>query len=151
MFKYCKKLLMHKIVSKSIKDAQMTSFYYSKLPKLTKLLCNHSTICLKSFSEHWNYNCSIYFFIPHCCSSRHYRPCMQKHGHIWFCYVVYNSSMFNGFNNCTLWSIIVVITLGKCAHRTPTRQAFRSATSYVLASCKLKILYEKPIFTVEPQ
>jgi hypothetical protein len=36
-----------------------------------------------------------------------------------FCYVVYNSRLFNGFNNCSLWSIIVVITLGKCAHRTP--------------------------------
>jgi hypothetical protein len=36
-----------------------------------------------------------------------------------FCYVVYNSPYFNGFNNCTFWSIIVVITLGKCAHRTP--------------------------------
>jgi hypothetical protein len=37
-----------------------------------------------------------------------------------FCYAVYNSPKFNGFNNCTLWSIIVVITLGKCAHRTPS-------------------------------
>jgi hypothetical protein len=39
---------------------------------------------------------------------------------IWFCYTVYNSPMLNGFINCTLRSIIVVITLGKCAHRTPT-------------------------------
>jgi hypothetical protein len=37
-----------------------------------------------------------------------------------FCYTVYNSPKFNGFINCTLWSIIVVITLGKCAHRTPS-------------------------------
>jgi hypothetical protein len=37
-----------------------------------------------------------------------------------FCYVVYISRKFNGFINCTSWSIIVVITLGKCAHRTPT-------------------------------
>jgi hypothetical protein len=37
--------------------------------------------------------------------------------YIRFCYVV--SRLFNGFNNCSLWSIIVVITLGKCAHRTP--------------------------------
>jgi hypothetical protein len=37
-----------------------------------------------------------------------------------FCYTVYNSPKFKGFINCTLWSIIVVITLGKCAHRTPS-------------------------------
>jgi hypothetical protein len=36
-----------------------------------------------------------------------------------FSYVEYNSRLFNGFNNCSFWSIIVVITLGKCAHRTP--------------------------------
>jgi hypothetical protein len=34
--------------------------------------------------------------------------------------VVYNSSKFNGFNNYTFLSIIVMITLGKCAHRTPS-------------------------------
>jgi hypothetical protein len=38
----------------------------------------------------------------------------------WFCYAAYNSPKFNGFINCTFWSIIVVITLGKCAHRTPS-------------------------------
>jgi hypothetical protein len=37
-----------------------------------------------------------------------------------FCYAVYNSPKLNGFNNCALWSIIVVITLGKCAHQTPS-------------------------------
>jgi hypothetical protein len=54
----------------------------------------------------------------------------------WFCCVAYNSRLFNGFNNCTLWSIIVAIPLGKCAHRR--RHAFGSAT-YVLASFKVKI------------
>jgi hypothetical protein len=39
---------------------------------------------------------------------------------IWFCYAGYNSPKFNGFINCTFWSIIVVITLGKGAHRTPS-------------------------------
>jgi hypothetical protein len=29
--------------------------------------------------------------------------------------VVYNSRLFNGFNKWSMWSIIVVITLGKCA------------------------------------
>jgi hypothetical protein len=36
-----------------------------------------------------------------------------------FCYVVNDSRKFNGFNNCTLWSIIVVIALGKCAGAPP--------------------------------
>jgi hypothetical protein len=36
-----------------------------------------------------------------------------------FHYMVFNSRKFNGFNNCLFWSIIVVITLGKGAHRTP--------------------------------
>jgi hypothetical protein len=44
----------------------------------------------------------------------------SKFLNFWFCYAVYNSHKFNGFNNCTLWSITVVITLGKCAHRTPS-------------------------------
>jgi hypothetical protein len=34
-------------------------------------------------------------------------------------YVVYNSRLFNDFNNCSVWSIIVGATLRKCAHRTP--------------------------------
>jgi hypothetical protein len=37
---------------------------------------------------------------------------------LWFCYVVYNSSKLNGFNNCTFLPNIVVITLGNCAHRS---------------------------------
>jgi hypothetical protein len=37
-----------------------------------------------------------------------------------FCYTAYNSPKLNGFINCTFWSIIVVITLGKCAHRMPS-------------------------------
>jgi hypothetical protein len=42
--------------------------------------------------------------------------------YVWlrFCYVVYYSRKFNGCNNCTLWSIIVVIPLEKCTHRTPS-------------------------------
>jgi hypothetical protein len=35
------------------------------------------------------------------------------------CYVAYNSRLFNSSNSCSLWSIIVVVALGKCAHRTP--------------------------------
>jgi hypothetical protein len=57
-----------------------------------------------------------------------------------FCYVVYNSRLFNGFNHCCFWSIIVEITLGNCAH-----------TCTVLASFKVIISYDKNIFTVEPQ
>jgi hypothetical protein len=64
-----------------------------------------------------------------------------------FCYVVYNSHLFNGFNNCSFWSIIIVITLGA---RTERRQANWSAT-HVLASWKVKILYDNTIFTVELQ
>jgi hypothetical protein len=30
----------------------------------------------------------------------------------WFCYVAHNSRLFNSFNSCCFWSIIVVITLG---------------------------------------
>jgi hypothetical protein len=58
-----------------------------------------------------------------------------------FCYVVYNSRKSNGFNNCTLWSIIVVIE---------RREVFGSAT-HALASWKVKILHENTIFTVEPR
>jgi hypothetical protein len=47
-----------------------------------------------------------------------------------FCYVVFNSRSFNGFNNCTFWSIIVQIT------HAP-----------VLASWKVKILYMKTPFS----
>jgi hypothetical protein len=46
-----------------------------------------------------------------------------------FCYVVYSSRMFNGFNNFILWSIISLITLGKCAHRTP--EDVRESHTYV--------------------
>jgi hypothetical protein len=38
---------------------------------------------------------------------------------LWFCYAVFNSRLFNGLNNCAIGTIIVAITLGKCAHRTP--------------------------------
>jgi hypothetical protein len=55
-------------------------------------------------------NCQI--VIPH--------PHLMRQYFWRFCYTVYNSPRFNGFINCTLWSIIVVITLGKCAHRTPS-------------------------------
>jgi hypothetical protein len=64
-------------------------------------------------------------------------------------YEIYNSHTFNGFNNCTLWSIIVVITLGKCAHQTPADVLERHTC--ILASWKVKMLYENSIFTVEPQ
>jgi hypothetical protein len=59
------------------------------------------------------------------------------------CYVVpvNNSPKLNGFNNWTLWSIIVVKTRGKCAHKR--RQAFGSAT-HVLASWKVKIFMHTP-------
>jgi hypothetical protein len=60
-----------------------------------------------------------------------------------FCYAAYSSLKFNGFINCTFWSIIVVITLGKCAHRTPS--GFGSAT-HVLASFKVKFFLRKHLF-----
>jgi hypothetical protein len=55
--------------------------------------------------------------------------------HKWFCYVVYNSRKFNVFINCTFWFIIVVITLGKCADRTPSGVRERHA-SIGLMKCK---------------
>jgi hypothetical protein len=72
------------------------------------------------------------FLVSMCCSLCLYTvPCVHVQFHVlmcgflcvcavWFCYVVYNSPYLNGFNICTFLSIIVVITLGKCAHRTPS-------------------------------
>jgi hypothetical protein len=76
-------------------------------------------------------------------ASKSFRKCSVQ-----FCYVVYNSRLFNGFNNCTFWSIIVVITLGKCAHRTP---AGRRSGAPHMASLKVNILYGNTIYTVELQ
>jgi hypothetical protein len=59
-----------------------------------------------------------------------------------FCYVAGKSSLFNGFNYCTV--VCSATTLGKWA------QAFGSAT-HVLASFKVKIFYDNTIFTVEPR
>jgi hypothetical protein len=55
-----------------------------------------------------------------------------------FCYAAYNSPKFNGFINCTFWSIIVVITLGKCAYRTPSG-VWERHTCIRLFSSKKKI------------
>jgi hypothetical protein len=46
--------------------------------------------------------------------------CKKSYQNTRFCYTVYNSPKFNGFINCTWWSILVVITLGRWAHRTPS-------------------------------
>jgi hypothetical protein len=54
-----------------------------------------------------------------------------------FCYAAYNSPKFNGFINFTFWSIIVVITLGKCAHRTPSGLR-RSGASFKVRKMFLK-------------
>jgi hypothetical protein len=51
-------------------------------------------------------------------TTMNYHKTKKVSANVWFCYVVYNSCKFNGFNNCALWPIIVVITLVKCAHQT---------------------------------
>jgi hypothetical protein len=57
---------------------------------------------------------------------------------------------FNGFNNCTctLWFIIVVITLGKCAHRTPSGVQESLICIGLMKSIKFWWINH---FTVEPQ
>jgi hypothetical protein len=59
---------------------------------------------------------------------------------LWFCYWVFNPRYFYGFNNCSLWSIIVEITLGKCAAPNAGRQwnhHLHSWTSVALNMCEL--------------
>jgi hypothetical protein len=76
--------------------------------------------------------------------------------------------MFNGFSNCTLWSIIVVITLGKSSHRTPSgvrerhtciglmksthfkwKHHFHSWTSVALGMCELNTTRSRIKFSVQ--
>jgi hypothetical protein len=59
---------------------------------------------------------------------------------------IYKSRKFKGFNNCTLWSIIVVITLGKCA---PSGVRERHTCIGLMKSNKKS--NENTIFAVEPQ
>jgi hypothetical protein len=53
--------------------------------------------------------------------------------------LVYNLRKFNGFNNCTFWSIIVVITLGKCAHLTPSGVRERQTCIGLMKSTNVKL------------
>jgi hypothetical protein len=74
--------------------------------------CIHEGANLKLFL---NFSILSYWFL----NIHLYTGFGSKLQHTFFFYSVYNSRLFNGFNNCCFWSLIVVITLGKCAHRTP--------------------------------
>jgi hypothetical protein len=58
-----------------------------------------------------------------------------------FCYVAYNLCLFDSFNNYSLWSIIVVITLEKCAQRTPAGVRERHTCIGLIQSINFYMIY----------